>query len=61
MGLTAFLTMMIIMGVSHLETKGKDDAKGIILSKKLFETSPLFNIGSFVLCVVIAVLYCLFW
>ncbi len=61
MGLTAVVTMMIIMGVSHLETKGKDDAKGITLSKKLFETSPLFNIGSFVLCVVIAVLYCLFW
>ena len=61
MGLTAIFTMFIIMVISQLETNGKDDGKGITLSKKLFKTSPLFNIGSFVLCIIIAVLYCLFW
>lgn len=61
MGLTAVLTMLVIIIISYLQNKGKDDEKGITLSKELFKTSPLFNIGSFVVCIVIAVLYCLFW
>ena len=61
MGLTAVLTMVIIIILSHLQNKGKDDEKGIPLSKELFKTSPLFNIGSFIICLITAALYCLFW
>ncbi|CAH8296316.1 SSS family solute:Na+ symporter [Mariniflexile fucanivorans] len=61
MGLTAVLTMLIIVVLSYLQNKGKDDEKGIDLSKDIFKTSPLFNIGSFVVCIVTAALYCLFW
>ena len=61
MGLTAVLTMLVIIVLSYLQNKGKDDEKGIALSKELFKTSPLFNIGSFVVCIVTAALYCLFW
>jgi len=61
MGLTAVITMLVIIVLSYLQNKGKDDDKGIDLSKALFKTSPLFNIGSFVICIVTATLYCLFW
>ncbi|SFZ92369.1 solute:Na+ symporter, SSS family [Flaviramulus basaltis] len=61
MGLTAVLTMLVIVIISYLQNKGENDEKGITLSKELFKTSPLFNIGSFVVCIVTAVLYCLFW
>ena len=61
MGLTAVLTMLVIVILSYLQNKGKDDEKGIDFSDELFKTSPLFNIGSFVVCIVTAALYCLFW
>jgi len=61
MGLTAVLTMFVIISISYLQNKGTDDEKGIPLSKELFKTSPLFNIGSIVVCIITATLYCLFW
>mgnify|MGYP003624467567 FL=1 len=61
MGLTAVLTMLVIIIISYMQNKGKEDEKGIPLSKELFKTSPLFNIGSIVVCIVTATLYCLFW
>ncbi|MDP5158201.1 MAG: sodium/sugar symporter [Flaviramulus sp.] len=61
MGLTAVLTMLVIIIISYLQNKGKEDEKGIPLSKELFKTSPLFNIGSIIICIVTATLYCLFW
>lgn len=61
MGITALVTMAIIMVLSYLQNKGADDDKGIEISKNLFKTSPLFNIGSMVICILLAVLYALFW
>ncbi|MFB9052713.1 sodium/sugar symporter [Formosa undariae] len=61
MGLTAVLTMLVIIVMSYIQNKGADDEKGITLSKELFKTSPLFNIGSFIICIITAALYCLFW
>ncbi|WP_405563515.1 sodium/sugar symporter [Polaribacter sp. Asnod6-C07] len=61
MGITTLLTMLIIMSLSHIQNKGKDDSKGIEITKNLFKTTPLFNIGSIVICILLLVLYCLFW
>lgn len=61
MGYTTLLTMAVIIMFSLLQNKGKEDAKGIPLSGKLFKTSPLFNIGSFALMIMLAVLYAFFW
>ncbi|WP_179021765.1 sodium/sugar symporter [Winogradskyella forsetii] len=61
MGITALLTMAIIMVLSHLQNKGADDSKGITITDGLFKTSALFNIGSIVICILLAVLYALFW
>ena len=61
MGITTVLTIVIIMVMSNIQTKGADDEKGIELSKELFKTTPLFNIGSMIVCILLAVLYALFW
>jgi len=61
MGLTAVLTMVVIIILSLTENKGADDEKGINFSKGLFKTSPLFNIGSFAIMLILVALYAMFW
>ncbi len=61
MGYTAILTMLVIVVASLIQHKGKDDEKGIPISKQLFKTSPLFNIGSFAIMIILVALYAIFW
>ncbi|APZ44919.1 sodium/glucose cotransporter [Polaribacter reichenbachii] len=61
MGIATLLSMAVTMVLSYLQNKGADDEKGIEISKELFKTSPLFNLGSMVVCLLLAVLYALFW
>ncbi|MBI9035048.1 MAG: sodium/sugar symporter [Bacteroidales bacterium] len=61
MGITFVLTIGIILLLSWVEGKGKDDAKGILLSKKLFETAPKFNISAIAIILILAFLYVVFW
>ncbi len=55
------LTMAFIALVSYLENRGADHEKGIELSGELFATGRTFNIGATVICVILVVLYFLFW
>jgi SSS family solute:Na+ symporter len=61
MGYTLVVTMLIIGVVSYVQHQGKDDEKGIPITKDLFKTSPLFNIGAFAIMIILVVLYALFW
>jgi SSS family solute:Na+ symporter len=61
MGYTVLLTMGVIALVSYTQHKGADDEKGIPLTKELFKTSPLFNIGAFAVMLIVAALYATFW
>jgi len=61
MGYTTVLTMIIIAILSLSQNKGQEDSKGIPLTKELFKTSPLFNIGSFAILLILAVVYAIFW
>jgi SSS family solute:Na+ symporter len=61
MGYTAVLTMIVIAIVSWVQHNGKDDEKGIILSKQLFKTGPVFNIGAFAVMIILVALYAFFW
>jgi len=61
MGYTVVLTMIVIALVSYFQNKGKDDEKGITITKELFKTSPVFNIGAFAVMVILVALYALFW
>ncbi|SEA93699.1 solute:Na+ symporter, SSS family [Flavobacterium gillisiae] len=61
MGYTAVLSMLLIVAISLLQNKGNNDAKGIPLTKELFKTSPLFNICSFAIMIILVVVYAVFW
>lgn len=61
MGIATILSIIVIMIISYMENKGQDDPKGIHFSKDLFKTTPLFNIGSFLVMIVLAFLYAMFW
>ena len=61
MGLTAILSMLVIALVSIKENKDKDDSKGIELEEGVFDTSSLYNIGSFALMIILSGLYAFFW
>mgnify|MGYP001490396539 FL=1 len=61
MGLTAILSMLVIALVSIKENKNKDDSKGIELEEGVFDTSALYNVGSFALMIILAGLYAFFW
>lgn len=61
MGLTAILSMVVIVLVSIKENKEKDDIKCIPLEKGIFDTAAVYNIGSFSLMILLAGLYAFFW
>ena len=61
MGYTAVLTIIIIVSTSLLQHKGQNDKKGIPISKQLFKTNPLFNIGSFTIMIILVAIYAVFW
>ncbi|WP_248722725.1 sodium/sugar symporter [Seonamhaeicola sp. ML3] len=61
MGYTLLLTMLVIILYSYFQHKGADDKKGIPVTKELFKTSPLFNIGAFAVMLILTALYAIFW
>ena len=60
MGITFLITLLVIFIISYLEGFN-DDPKAIKLSKKLFYTSPSFNIPAFVVLIITVMLYAIFW
>lgn len=58
---TCIISMLIMVAVSYVEGKGVDHEKGIPLSKQLFATGPAFNISAFIVCLILAFLYAMFW
>lgn len=61
MGLTFLVVGLLIIGISYLEKRGVDDEKGIPIKRSMFATSARFNISAFVICVILAALYAIFW
>jgi SSS family solute:Na+ symporter len=59
--ITCLLTIAIIIGISYLENKGTTDEKGILLSRNLFATGPVFNISAVTIGIILVVLYALLW
>ena len=58
---TWILTMLIMVVISLLEAKGKIQEKSIVITKDLFKTGPAFNIGAFIILLIVTMLYALFW
>ncbi len=58
---TMIITMVVIAGVSMTNSKDVDDPKGIPLTAETFKTGQVFNISSYVVLLILAVLYAVFW
>jgi solute:Na+ symporter, SSS family len=61
MAFTFLVVSALIIIISWIEGKGKNNPKGIVLNKQLFKTSPAFNIGAMAICIILVVLYAVFW
>jgi solute:Na+ symporter, SSS family len=61
MFLTWILTMLVMVVISYFEGEGKDQEKSIVITKGLFKTGPAFNIGAFAICLILVMLYAMFW
>lgn len=58
---TWIISMLVMVVLSYRETGGKDQEKGIQLSRKLFATGPAFNTGAGIIIVILIALYTIFW
>ncbi len=58
---TLIATMAIIVGVSLTTNPHDEDPKAIHTTADMFQTTPAFNIGAYVILVIVAVLYAVFW
>jgi len=58
---TLFITVVIIAGVSMTTSIEDDDPKGIKLTSETFKTGQVFNISSYAILLILAILYTVFW
>ncbi len=58
---TTILSMATIFMVSLSTNKDEDDAKAIKLTQDMFQTDKVFNIGAYVICILLVVIYAIFW
>jgi SSS family solute:Na+ symporter len=58
---TFLLTAVVIIMVSLSTNKYEDDPKGIKFTSEMFKTGPVFNIGAYAICIILVVLYAVFW
>jgi len=61
MGIVFLILAAIIIVISLIESKGKDQPNAVDLEKSLFKTSPKFNIGAILICGILAALYIIYW
>lgn len=60
MGIVFIILCLVIVGISLYEGRGENE-KAIHYEKSMFKTGTVFNVGSIVVCALLAVLYLIFW
>lgn len=58
---TFLITMVVIFMVSLVSNPDKDDVKAIDLTPDMFTTDKVFNICAYVICIMLALIYAIFW
>lgn len=58
---TCFITIAVIAMVSLTSGKEADDPKAIELTADTFKTDKIFNICAYAICVILVVIYAVFW
>jgi SSS family solute:Na+ symporter len=58
---TFLISMVVIVFVSLSTNKLDDDTKAIVLKSNTFKTDKVFNIAAYIILILLAVLYAVFW
>ena len=58
---TFLISIVIIAMVSLTTSEVDDDSQGITLTSKMFKTDSTFNIGAYLIVIILAFLYTIFW
>lgn len=58
---TCFITIAVIGMVSLTSGKDSDDPKAIELTSDTFKTDRIFNICAYIICIILVVIYAMFW
>jgi SSS family solute:Na+ symporter len=58
---TFLITMVVIVFVSLSTNKNDDDPKAIKVTNETFKTGKAFNIAAYAICIILVVLYTVFW
>ena len=58
---TCLLTMAIIIMVSLCTCENEDDERGITLTSSMFKTQTDFHIAAYAICILLVVIYAVFW
>lgn len=61
MGLTFVITSVFMMFFSYVENRSGKDKNALVIEKGYFKTSPMYNIGAFIILILLSVIYALFW
>lgn len=61
MGLSFLLITALMIVISLIENKGKDDAKALYYDKTIFHTSTIFNILAAIVILMVGSIYYFFW
>ncbi len=61
MGITFLVSIALIVALSYLEGKGKDDPRGISLSRDMLKTDSVFAVAAFGVIGITTALYVMFW
>ncbi len=61
MTITFFVIALVMIVLSLIKPRGKDDMHGIKMDTSLFRVSPAFVIGSVIICGILIALYTVFW
>jgi SSS family solute:Na+ symporter len=61
MGLTFLILSVVMIGISMMESKDKEDPKAIQTSSSLFYTDPVFNVAALGIFAALGILYYNFW
>jgi solute:Na+ symporter, SSS family len=58
---TFLITIVVIVFVSLSTNPKIDDPKGIAVTKDTFKTGKVFNVAAYAICIILVVLYTVFW
>jgi SSS family solute:Na+ symporter len=58
---TFIITIVVILFVSLSSGEGDDNPKAIPLLKETFATGKVFNVAAYIMLILIAILYAIFW